>query len=41
MRVAIVGDYPLDSSQMQGGVQAAFAYLVKGLSRITVNLLLS
>ena len=34
MRVAIVGDYPLDSTQIRGGVQAAFTYLVKGLSRI-------
>jgi glycosyltransferase involved in cell wall biosynthesis len=34
MRVAIVGDYPLDTAQIQGGVQAAFAYLVRGLSQI-------
>ncbi len=34
MKVAIVGDYPVDSTQIRGGVQAAFAYLVKGLSRI-------
>ena len=34
MRVAIVGDYPWDDAQIRGGVQAAFAYLVKGLSRI-------
>lgn len=34
MRVAIVGDYPFDSTQIWGGVQAAFAYLVKGLSQI-------
>jgi glycosyltransferase involved in cell wall biosynthesis len=34
MKVAIVGDYPLDSTRIRGGVQAAFAYLVKGLSRI-------
>jgi glycosyltransferase involved in cell wall biosynthesis len=34
MRVAIVGDYPQDSTRIQGGVQAAFAYLVQGLSHI-------
>jgi len=34
MQVAIVGDYPLDSTCLQGGVQAAFAYLVKGLRQI-------
>jgi len=31
MQVAIVGDYPLDSAHLRGGVEAAFAYLVKGL----------
>lgn len=34
MRVAIVGDYPSDPNRIWGGEQAAFAYLVKGLSRI-------
>jgi len=34
MRVAIVGNYPLDNSRLRGGVQAAFAYLVKGLRQI-------
>lgn len=34
MRVAIVGDYPLDPSRIWGGEQAAFAYLVRGLSKI-------
>lgn len=31
MRVALVGNYPLDNTRLSGGVQAAFAYLVKGL----------
>lgn len=34
MRIAIVGDYPLNSTLIQGGVQAAFHYLVRGLARI-------
>lgn len=34
MRVAIVGDYPLDPGQIWGGEQAAFAYLVRGLRAI-------
>lgn len=34
MRVALVGDYPLNDEQIQGGVQSAFAYLVRGLCRI-------
>jgi glycosyltransferase involved in cell wall biosynthesis len=34
IKVAIIGDYPADSSQIRGGVQAAFVYLVRGLSRI-------
>lgn len=34
MRVAIVGNYPLDGTRIKGGVQAAFAYLVKGLCEI-------
>ncbi len=32
--MVIVGDFPLNKSHIRGGVQAAFAYLVKGLSRI-------
>ena len=31
MRVALVGTYPLDRTQIHGGVQSAFAYLVDGL----------
>ncbi len=31
MKVAIVGNYPVNSTQIRGGVQAAFHYLVKGL----------
>jgi glycosyltransferase involved in cell wall biosynthesis len=34
MRVAMVGEYPLEATQIRGGVQAVFAYLVKGLARI-------
>ncbi|MCQ3944849.1 MAG: hypothetical protein DPW11_03680 [bacterium] len=34
MRVAIIGDYPTDVTQIHGGVQAAFTYLVNGLSQI-------
>lgn len=34
MRVAIVGDYPLNSAQLRGGVQSAFAYLVRKLTAI-------
>lgn len=33
MRVAIVGDYPVDGSRIWGGVEAAFAYLVQALAR--------
>jgi glycosyltransferase involved in cell wall biosynthesis len=33
MRVAIVGDYPVNGTQIWGGVEAAFAYLVKELVR--------
>ena len=32
--VALVGSYPLDSNQIKGGVQASYAYLLRGLSRI-------
>jgi glycosyltransferase involved in cell wall biosynthesis len=31
MRVALVGTYPVDRTQILGGVQSAFAYLVDGL----------
>lgn len=34
LRVAILGDYPLDTTRIRGGVQAAFAYLVKGLTKL-------
>lgn len=34
MRVALIGQYPMDPSHIQGGVQAAFSYLVGGLARI-------
>jgi glycosyltransferase involved in cell wall biosynthesis len=34
MRIALVGDYPVDSTRIWGGVQAAFFYLVKELSRL-------
>ncbi|HLF25781.1 MAG TPA: glycosyltransferase family 4 protein [Anaerolineae bacterium] len=34
MRVALIGDYPLNSGQVRGGVQAAFMYLVRELCRI-------
>lgn len=34
MRVALVGNYPLDDSRIKGGVQAAFSYLVKGLTQL-------
>ena len=34
MSVALLGDYPVDASQIRGGVQAAFCYLVQGLSQI-------
>lgn len=34
MRVAIVGDYPLDGARIWGGVEAAFAYLVRELCQI-------
>lgn len=33
MRVAIVGDYPLNTNHIWGGVEAAFAYLVRELAR--------
>jgi glycosyltransferase involved in cell wall biosynthesis len=34
MRIAIVGDYPLDESKMWGGVESAFAYLARELARL-------
>jgi glycosyltransferase involved in cell wall biosynthesis len=33
IRVALLGSYPLDPAQIFGGVQAAYAYLVKGLAQ--------
>jgi glycosyltransferase involved in cell wall biosynthesis len=33
IRVAMLGSYPMDTSRIWGGVQAAYAYLVKGLSQ--------
>lgn len=33
IRVAMLGPYPMDGMRVQGGVQAAFTYLVKGLAR--------
>ena len=35
LRLALVGSYPSDHTQIRGGVQAAFSSLVSGLSRIT------
>ncbi len=34
MRVAIVGDYPLNGTHIWGGVEAAFGYLVRELARL-------
>lgn len=34
MRVAIVGDYPLNGNLIWGGVESAFSYLVKELGRL-------
>ena len=34
LKVALVGGYSLDDAHLHGGVQAATAYLVKGLARI-------
>ena len=34
MRIAIVGDYPLDETRIWGGEQAAFTYLVRALCQI-------
>jgi glycosyltransferase involved in cell wall biosynthesis len=42
IRVAMLGVYPGDSSQITGGVQAAYAYLVRGLrglSLVEMNIL--
>jgi glycosyltransferase involved in cell wall biosynthesis len=35
IRVAMLGDYPLEYSQIRGGIQAVLAFLVKGLSQIS------
>lgn len=32
LRVAMLGSYPVDGNHIKGGVQAAYAYLVKGLA---------
>lgn len=34
MRVAIVGDYPVDETRLWGGVEAAFIYLARELARL-------
>jgi glycosyltransferase involved in cell wall biosynthesis len=34
MRVVLLGNFPMDTNQIKGGVQAAYAYLVKGLGKI-------
>lgn len=34
LRVALLGSYPVDAQHIHGGVQAAYAYLVNGLSQI-------
>lgn len=33
MRIALVGDYPLDPDRISGGPQAVFSYLLQGLER--------
>ncbi len=33
LKVVLMGAYPMDATHINGGVQAAFAYLVKGLAR--------
>ncbi len=35
MRIALVGDYPLNPNKIKGGPQAVFAYLIQGLKRFT------
>jgi glycosyltransferase involved in cell wall biosynthesis len=34
MRIAIIGDYPVEQSRISGGVEAAFVYLVRELCQI-------
>jgi hypothetical protein len=34
MKVAIVGDYPLDETQIWGGVESAFTYLARELAHL-------
>jgi glycosyltransferase involved in cell wall biosynthesis len=34
LRIAVIGEYPVDPQQIWGGVQSATAYLVRGLSRM-------
>jgi hypothetical protein len=38
MRVALIGNYPFESTQIKGGVQAAFVYLVNGGAGLVANL---
>jgi len=33
LKVVLMGAYPMDATHINGGVQAAFAYLIKGLSQ--------
>jgi glycosyltransferase involved in cell wall biosynthesis len=35
MRIALVGDYPIDPSRITGGPQAVFSYLLQGLEKFT------
>jgi len=35
MRIALVGDYPIDSNKVSGGPQAVFSYLLQGLEQFT------
>ena len=34
-RIALVGDYPIDSREISGGPQAVFSYLLQGLKQFT------
>jgi glycosyltransferase involved in cell wall biosynthesis len=34
IRIALLGEYPIDTTQIQGGVQAAYTYMVRGLSQV-------
>lgn len=35
MRIALVGDYPIDPNRISGGPQAVFSYLLQGLEQFT------